>query len=157
MQDAQSLTMLCYDGSESSKHAITVAGEMLAIDKLVLLNIWHTPMDFVADSYSEPAAFPGKRHAELETDQLARARAVAEQGVVLARAAGLYAEIELRPAHGDEWRVILDVAASLNADLIVLGTRGRTAVDNGLLGSSVSKDVLQHSLRPVLVVPQLPA
>jgi nucleotide-binding universal stress UspA family protein len=157
MREARALTLLCYDGSDGAKRAIVVSGQTLAIDKLVLLHLWHAPLDFVADSYGEPAASTGRTHAELEAEQIDRARATAEQGVELARAVGLDAEIELRPAHGDEWRVILDVAGALDASLIVLGTRGRTAVDDGLLGSSVSKGVLMHSLRPVLVVPPPPA
>ena len=50
------------------------------------------------------------------------------------------------------WQTILDVAEDTDAHLIVLGTRGRTAVQSGLLGS-VSGALVHHSTRPVLVVP----
>jgi len=47
---------------------------------------------------------------------------------------------------------ILLQADSLNVDLIVMGTHGHSAMYNLLVGG-VTKDVLKHSTRPVLLVP----
>ena len=47
---------------------------------------------------------------------------------------------------------ILDQANELNADLIVMGTHGHGAMYNLLVGS-VTKGVLKHSTRPVLLMP----
>lgn len=47
---------------------------------------------------------------------------------------------------------ILEVAAEWNADLIIMGTHGRTGFDHFLSGS-VSESVVRRSLCPVLVVP----
>jgi nucleotide-binding universal stress UspA family protein len=47
---------------------------------------------------------------------------------------------------------ILSQANTLNADLIVMGTHGHSAMYNLLVGS-VTKGVLKHSARPVLLVP----
>ena len=47
---------------------------------------------------------------------------------------------------------ILDQADELNADLIVMGTHGHGAMYNLLVGS-VTKGVLKHSTRPVLLMP----
>jgi nucleotide-binding universal stress UspA family protein len=47
---------------------------------------------------------------------------------------------------------ILAVAGEIDADVIVLGTRGRGAVKSLVLGS-VSNAVLHHADRPVLVIP----
>jgi nucleotide-binding universal stress UspA family protein len=48
---------------------------------------------------------------------------------------------------------ILNQAGELNADLIVMGTHGRGAMYNLLIGSA-SKGVLKHSNRPVVLVPR---
>jgi nucleotide-binding universal stress UspA family protein len=47
---------------------------------------------------------------------------------------------------------ILNQADALNADLIVIGTHGHGAMYNLLVGS-VTKGVIKHSARPVLLVP----
>jgi nucleotide-binding universal stress UspA family protein len=49
---------------------------------------------------------------------------------------------------------IVAFADSIDADLIVIGSRGLGAVAGALLGS-VSRDVLRESRRPVVVVPSL--
>lgn len=48
---------------------------------------------------------------------------------------------------------ILNQADELNAELIVMGTHGRGAMYNLLVGSA-SKGVLKHSTRPVVLVPR---
>jgi nucleotide-binding universal stress UspA family protein len=47
--------------------------------------------------------------------------------------------------------VILDVAAELKADLIVIGTHGRTGLEHLLIGS-VAEHVVRYSPIPVLTV-----
>lgn len=49
---------------------------------------------------------------------------------------------------------ILDVAEEVDADLIVMGTHGRSGVSRALLGS-VAQKVLRASPVPVLIVPSL--
>jgi nucleotide-binding universal stress UspA family protein len=48
---------------------------------------------------------------------------------------------------------ILDQAAAVEADLIVMGTHGHSAMYNLLVGSA-TKGVLKHATRPVLLVPR---
>ena len=48
---------------------------------------------------------------------------------------------------------ILAAAERLQADLIVMGTHGRTGLRRALMGS-VAEEVLRHSRRPVLIIPQ---
>jgi nucleotide-binding universal stress UspA family protein len=156
MHRAASPTLLCYDGSSSSKRAIAVAGNVLALDHVVILHSWERPIEALADSYSEPGRGGSHSLEELEALEATRATAIADEGVQLALSVGLNATMAVQRADGDEWHVILEVADRIDAGLIVLGTRGATALDADLLGTSVSSDVLHHSLRPVLVVPELP-
>ncbi len=53
-------------------------------------------------------------------------------------------------AFGDPARVILETADRIDADLIVMGSRGAGAVRRALLGSVVS-EVLREASRPVLI------
>jgi nucleotide-binding universal stress UspA family protein len=80
------------------------------------------------------------------------ARACADEGVGHARAAGLPAAARVTTQAGTVWEIVLREAAEVGADVIVVGTRGRTEMKSPLLGS-VSRALLQHADRPVLVVP----
>lgn len=66
------------------------------------------------------------------------------------RAGGLDATALL--VQGPTAQMILDEAERLHIDLIVMGTHGRTAVMDILVGS-VSHAVLRHTTIPVLLVP----
>ena len=55
------------------------------------------------------------------------------------------------PATDTPWREIAEAAEALPADLIVMGTHGRTGLDHLLLGS-VAEKVLRRAPCPVLVV-----
>jgi universal stress protein A len=50
-------------------------------------------------------------------------------------------------------REIVRHAQKTGADLIVVGTHGRTGIEHVVLGS-VAERVVQHAKRPVLVIPQ---
>ena len=69
------------------------------------------------------------------------------------RAEGIKAEVVLESIRlGGPAHVIADVAESVAADLIVVGTRGRSLLSEVILGS-VPIRLLQVAHRPVLVVP----
>lgn len=53
---------------------------------------------------------------------------------------------------GKSWRCILDSADVIDADMIIMGARKHGAVEKLLLGTTSNK-VVQHSSRPVLIVP----
>ena len=61
-------------------------------------------------------------------------------------------KVSLHEPTGTVAEEILNQADELNADLIVMGTHGHGAMYNLLVGS-VTKGVLKHSTRPVLLVP----
>jgi nucleotide-binding universal stress UspA family protein len=144
--------VICYDGSPSAKHAVSVAHSTLGHKPAVLLHVWSPPAEILADAFSTSAAATGPSIVELERWALERAQEIAEQGFELARHIGFAVEVRLERNDTSVWRKILDVADETEADLIVVGTRGQTAVQSVLLGS-VSNAVVHHSARPVLVVP----
>ena len=52
---------------------------------------------------------------------------------------------------GTAWNQIVTMAKSWNADLIVIGTHGRTGLKHALMGSTAER-VVRHAACPVLVV-----
>ena len=54
-------------------------------------------------------------------------------------------------AAGEPWREITQMASSLRADLVIVGTAGRTGIKRMALGS-VAEKVVRHAGCPVLVV-----
>ena len=88
--------------------------------------------------YSEAADASRSQHDQLAGDMTAEL-----QG------AGLSAEADRR--EGDAATEILAAARASDADLIVIGTHGRTGLPRLVLGS-VARNVLQHATCSVLVV-----
>ena len=141
--------LICYDGSPGAQHAIAVAAALLKGRRAVVLDVG--PLDLVAETY----AAAGSGAASIGQAVYAGALAQAEAGAELAREAGFDAE----PRGGIDaptWRGIIEVANDIDAAVIVLGSEGRTGLDE-LLEGSVSHDVAEHAHRPVLVVPPPPA
>jgi nucleotide-binding universal stress UspA family protein len=66
------------------------------------------------------------------------------------RRAGMTAQTLLRDGHPVQ--VLLDVADEVDADIVVVGSRGFGGFPQQLLGST-STQLAQHSRRPVLIVP----
>jgi len=147
--------LICYDGSESARHALEVANATLGHEPATVLHIWNPPVDVLPDAFGAEEADDGPATASLEHDALARAQEIAHEGQELARERGLNVEARVERNRGSVWETILDVAREVDAELIVVGTHGTTAVQPALLGS-VSSAFIHHSDRPVLVVPRRP-
>jgi nucleotide-binding universal stress UspA family protein len=81
-------------------------------------------------------------------------RRLAEESVGRLREAGRDAEAEVRI--GDAPAEIIAAADGQNADLVVLGSRGRTGLTRLLLGS-VARNVVHGSGASILVVRERPA
>jgi nucleotide-binding universal stress UspA family protein len=96
------------------------------------------------------ASYPDNGDIDAATEQAARARAT--EGAERATAAGLVADPRIAVRNDGVAGAILAVAEDLDADAIVVGTRGLTGLRSMLLGS-VSHAVLQHANRSVIVVP----
>ncbi len=146
--------LIAYDGSENAKRAITYAGRILTTRRAVVLTAWEP----VARQAARLSGVSGLTQTEWlpEDEYIDIAHADAEytndEGVRLARLAGLNAEARIAECDSTIWNTIVEVADDLDADIIVAGTRGATGL-RSLMHSSVAEAVLKHGHRPVLLVP----
>jgi nucleotide-binding universal stress UspA family protein len=133
------------DGSSAGKHALEWTARMAKTLHAQVIAVYALDLPVaLPDPYAIPFYLDDKWRAGLQSDfenkwcrplKTAKVpyRTILEEG---------------RPAS-----VILDVAQREKAELIVVGRRGRGEVAELLLGS-VSHEVVLHSKRPVLLVPQ---
>jgi nucleotide-binding universal stress UspA family protein len=144
--------LFCYDGSEGSRAAMTVAAELLAHPvPAVVLTIWQPAAVLLARAGGFGTYLSDEEHVDAEQAQLAGG--AAEEGVERARAHGYGASSRVEEATEGAGRRIIEIADELDARLIVCGRRGLGAVASALLGS-VSHVVLAHAGRPVLIAPE---
>jgi nucleotide-binding universal stress UspA family protein len=144
-------TLVCYDGSDHSRRSLEAIGGLLAPSDVVVLTVWQPLVTKLAEGGSF-GVFALDEESEVDDAEERAARAAAEEAAELARASGHTATARVEQAVGAAWAKIIEVADELDARLIVCGTRGRGAIKTALLGS-VSRAVLAHSGRPVLVAP----
>lgn len=134
------------DGSTTSQ---------LAIDKAInLAKAFGSKISavFVIDPY--PFTGVGTDFAYGQAEYLSAATAEANAAVKAAKvvfeAAGVNVDASVIEAHA-AWRGVVQAAESLEADLIVMGSHGRSGLEKLVLGS-VTQAVLSHTKLPVLVV-----
>ena len=147
------MILLCYDGSPDANSAIDHAAELLHDEPVTILTVWEPFIDVMARSGG--AFGMGSMTldvAEIDEANEQSAHTQAQEGVERAKALGLNAQPRARAQITTVADAILAEAEELDAKAIMLGTRGLTGVKSLLLGS-VSHAVLQHTLRPVIVVP----
>jgi nucleotide-binding universal stress UspA family protein len=143
-----------YDGSADARAAIDQAGRLMPGAETIVLTVWEPFQAALTRTggmgMGMGGYFPDNGEVDAATEEAARVRA--SEGAERARAAGLVAEPRIVVREGGVAGAILAVADELDADAIVLGSRGLTGVRSMLLGS-VSHAVLQHADRSVIVVP----
>jgi nucleotide-binding universal stress UspA family protein len=147
--------LFCYDGSEGSKAALSVAVELVMhpADAVVLV-VW-TPVALqLARGGSLLAAVPNE--GEIDDEESAAAQRLADEGAEAARSRGYNASARIVRANESVARAIREIAREIDARLIVCGQRGRGPIAAAVLGS-VSHQLSAHAERPVLIAPQHPA
>jgi nucleotide-binding universal stress UspA family protein len=131
--------LLAYDGSDDARHALEHAASLAAQDggtvRVVSVVGLHAAAGFAA---GEMRAAESRERAEevQEARRLLEARGI---------------RVETVEPTGDPGSAIVDQAEAYGADLIVMGTRGRSTLGRMLLGS-VSTRVLHNAPCDVLVV-----
>ncbi|MEJ7894921.1 MAG: universal stress protein [Solirubrobacteraceae bacterium] len=150
------MILVSYDGSADAMAAIDHAAQVMPGADTTVLTVWEPYAD--ARGHSDAAdvglGFGGTYDDDPEIAAAGQQTALdnAADGTRRATAAGLVAESRIASGHNGIARAILAVAAEVDADVIVLGTRGLGGLSSFLL-DSVSHEVVQHADRAVLVVP----
>jgi nucleotide-binding universal stress UspA family protein len=150
------MILICYDGSSDAQSAIDCAASLMPRAEATVLTVWEPYLDTIARSGAMGVGFgmAGSLDEGDAVDAAAREAAleVAGEGAERATSAGLVAHPRTASRLAGVAFAILDVAVDVEADVVVLGTRGRGGVRSYLLGS-VSHEVSQHADRAVLVAP----
>ncbi|MCA9676924.1 MAG: universal stress protein [Kofleriaceae bacterium] len=138
-----------HDFSPCAEKALSLAVDLARQEggAIVLVHVTHLPPGLTADAMLSDGA----------TGQLVRVDAYARNGAT-ERLEGIAAplretglQITTRTTLGDVADEILDVARDIDADIIVMGTHGRTGLKHLFLGSMTEK-VLREASIPVLTV-----
>ena len=136
--------VIATDGSPSSQEAVSVGLELAAEQGAAVAFVHVLPADDYVVSGRLGPVLTKPHHVDMDESEVAL-----REAADAAEAAGV--SYTLERISGDTVDEIVAVADSADADLIVIGSRGRGPVTSTLLGS-VSKGVLGESRRPVLIV-----
>ena len=147
-------TLIAYDGSPAADEAIAAAGRLLPDRPALVVHAWESPLRHSVSGralrgapLTEIREFTG----DFETWVREAANATVEDGVELARKAGLEASGETVESSSTAWRVLTATAETRDAAVIVAGSQGHGRVESVLLGS-VSAALVHHAERPVLII-----
>jgi nucleotide-binding universal stress UspA family protein len=150
------MILVCYDGSSDAQSAIDGAARLMPGAETTVLSIWERYLDVISRSGAMGLGFGSAGPADggegIDAVSREAASEIARDGADRATASGLVAQPRTASQSVGITFAILRVAREIDADVIVLGTRGRGGVKSYLLGS-VSHEVTQHADRAVLVVP----
>ena len=144
MEDAMKTIVVGVDGSHGAKKALKFAIEEARVRGAALkaVAVWQTPAA-VYGSGMMPVLVDPAEQRQIVQDALDRS--LEEVG---AAAAG----VSVTPVVREGQPVEVLVAEARNADLLVVGTRGRGGF-KGLLLGSVSQQCAHHATCPVAIVP----
>ncbi len=147
------MVLIAYDGSADSQAAVKRVAELLPDQPVTVLTVWEPFTDVMARTGAGMLSWPAQEvQDEIDATGEHSARTRAEQGAQLARSGGLRAQARIGMRGTTIAETILVAASDVDANVIVLGTRGLSGLKSLLLGS-VSHAVLQHADLPVMVVP----
>ncbi len=134
--------VIATDGSDSAKEAVDVGLELAKEQGADVVFVHVTPPDEVRAARGGHVVHPHTVEIDESETALKEAAAAADEAGVT---------YELERVSGETAPLITAIADAKDADLIVVGSRGRGALASTLLGS-VSHGVMTHAKRPVLIV-----
>ena len=132
-----------HDFSKHSEHALDWA--------LELADKWQATVELMHVIHMLPPVvdIPNDLYADVERDQHAAAQKRLE-ALRTEKTNGSQATIEIHVQRGVPFQAICDEAETQQADLIVMGSHGRTGLSHVFIGS-VAERVIRHAPCPVLV------
>jgi len=147
-EDTVKKILIATDGSPSAREAVAFGLELAAEQsaEAAVVHVAHAVDVLPTALFGIPGALP---HSLTADD-----RVPLEEASMLAAEKGVSARTELLT--GDPVDEIVAFADSIDADLIVVGSRGHGTVASAFLGS-VSQGVLHETRRPVLIFRRTPA
>jgi nucleotide-binding universal stress UspA family protein len=145
--------LMGYDGSPAASAAIEAGAQLFPQARVWVGHLWTPPF---ASNGLRHRLWSGTSHvdefvAAVEREGEREAHRMAAAGVTLARAAGWDAEPLVVRSYGGEGLQLAEVAEKMDADVVLIGSRGLGGA-RAVLGS-VSDMVAHYATRPVLVVP----
>jgi nucleotide-binding universal stress UspA family protein len=145
------MLLIAYDGSPDAKAAIQHAGKLMPNSAVTVLTIWEPFTTMLARTPETLRALARVDGDAIDRESADAAEDSANEGVELARAAGLDATTSTTSLRGSTADTIIAQADQLDVDAIVVGSRGLTGM--ALLLGSVSLSVVQKADRTVVIVP----
>ena len=148
--------LVAFDGSDTAQAAGEAAARLFPTHRLVVTSVWEPGLaiamssttDMTGVGYVAPSA---EEMATIDRAQRDHATDAAETGARLARELGATADANPIADEGKIGETLTALADQLDADAIVVGSRGLGRFKAGLFGST-SRDVLGNTTRPVVVV-----
>jgi nucleotide-binding universal stress UspA family protein len=140
--------VVAIDGSQASMDAADYAIEMSKKDgsQLTALTIIHTPLS----SYGLVTPQDELRHPK-EREEMLEAKEWFDKLIHIAKQNDVQLKTEVVDSQMSIEAAIVEYAESYGADLIIIGTRGRSGFKKMLLGS-VASGVVTYATCPVMVV-----
>lgn len=149
---AERPVLYAFDGSDNARRALAEGAERFPGRPAVVATVWRSAERAAS---AARAALPDEviKQAVSAMDDTSEEQALetASAGMEILREAGVEAAARAVRSTAPTWSALVELAGELDAETIVLGTRGRSGLRAALLGS-VSSGVLEHSAVPVLVV-----
>jgi nucleotide-binding universal stress UspA family protein len=153
--DLSGPAVVAYDGSEEARAAIAAAGRLLAGRPVIVVHAWESTIRHTLSGKAlgaAPVADVREITGELEQMFAEGAQRMVDEGVALAREAGLDAGGDAYESGSGAWRAIAAAARAQGAAAIVVGSHGHGRAGSVLLGS-VSSGLVHNAEAPTLVVP----
>jgi len=135
--------LVAYDGSEQSDKALNQAVQIANRfgSKLTVVHVFYLPIYNSGDLLINTSAELAQKLTDQSSQVLEKAKVRVPDSI----------PADYKLLEGSPAIAILDKADQIQADLIVIGSRGLGPIREFVLGS-VSHNVVQHSKLPVLVV-----